>query len=136
MAQDIETLKAYQLAKAYKHVLLRLANRIDRDFGNRRLSQDMMGAAQSLTANMCEGYGRFTWADRAHFFRISRGSTRETFDHLDSALASSYISNDEFQQMISQGREVLRVTDGYIAYLVKMDKAEKEKKRPRDRGTP
>lgn len=45
-----------------------------------RLSNQMIRAASSIPANIAEGFRRFFPKDKAHFYRISDGSSAELMD--------------------------------------------------------
>ncbi|ACB76736.1 four helix bundle protein [Opitutus terrae] len=47
-----------------------------------RLSDQIIRAARSITANIAEGYGRFHHLENAKFCSIARGSACEGLDHL------------------------------------------------------
>ena len=47
----------------------------------------LRASAQSIAANIREGYGRRPGAERNQFFRIARGSSQETDEHLRSNFA-------------------------------------------------
>jgi four helix bundle protein len=83
------------------------------------LSTQMTDAARSVTANMAEGYGRFTYADTRHFFVIARGSTSETMEHIITAADEQYISATELNTVIEQCEQVYKLINGYISYLDK-----------------
>jgi four helix bundle protein len=42
------------------------------------IGYQIIKAADSISANLAEGYGRFTPADRKNFYRYARGSFEET----------------------------------------------------------
>ncbi len=42
------------------------------------LVSQILKSSRSVTANMAEGYGRFTYTDTRSFFIVSRGSISET----------------------------------------------------------
>ena len=46
------------------------------------LTSQIKRASRSVTNNIAEGYGRFTYSDTRHFFVESRGSVTEIIDHL------------------------------------------------------
>ena len=50
------------------------------------LSAQVLDSSRSVTANIAEGYGRFTYADTRNFFIIARGSVTETMEHLATVL--------------------------------------------------
>jgi len=99
----------YQATKSFpKEELFGLTNQIRR-------------AACSVTANIAEGYGRYNLQDTAHFCVMARGSLNETLDQLYVALDEGYISQETFEALYEQGREVERVLNGYIAHLRRKD---------------
>ncbi len=51
-------------------------------------------SSRSITANIAEGYGRYTYSDTRHFFIISRGSVTETMEHLTTAFDENLISEE------------------------------------------
>lgn len=46
------------------------------------LANQITRSARSITANIAEGYGRYTFTDTRNFFIIARGSVTETMEHL------------------------------------------------------
>ena len=58
------------------------------------LASQIKRSSRSITANIAEGYGRYTYSDTRHFFIISRGSVTETMEHLTTAYDENYITED------------------------------------------
>jgi four helix bundle protein len=56
-----------------------------------KLSDQIVRAARSVTANIAEGYGRFHYQENIQFCRIARGSLTEVQYHLTVALDEGYI---------------------------------------------
>ena len=77
----------------------------------------MRRAAISITATLAEGHGRYHYQENIQFCRISRGSINEVLDHIYTALDEKYISQQVFDRLYKQGREVEQVLNGYIRYL-------------------
>lgn len=75
--KGIQELDVYRLAE-------KLSDCIWRDFDSwsekaqRTLGYQAIRAADSIAANLAEGYGRYTPADRKLFYRYARGSFEET----------------------------------------------------------
>jgi four helix bundle protein len=78
------------------------------------LSSQMRRAAVSITANLAEGYGRFSYPENIQFCRLSRGSAYELRDQLTTALDAGYISPEEYKQHNFQALAVVRLLNGYI----------------------
>lgn len=84
-----------------------------------RLTEQIIRSIRSVNANIAEGHGRLTNKDQIHFCVIARGSLSETYNHLIDAFDSEYIDEDilfYFKKLIV---EVVRLLNGYIAYLRK-----------------
>jgi four helix bundle protein len=84
------------------------------------LTAQIKKAARSITANIAEGYGRYTYTDTRHFFIQARGSVAETIDHLTTALDEKYISAEQFNEFETLAGVVFKLINGYIAYLDKV----------------
>ncbi len=81
------------------------------------LRSQIMRAARSITANIAEGYGRFTYTDTRHFFIQARGSVTEILDHLTVAEDEGYINEEEAAIVEQQCERVFKLINGYIGYL-------------------
>jgi len=82
-----------------------------------RLTDQMIRASRSVTANIAEGYGRYHYQENIQFCRQARGSLYELIDHLYVALDEEYIDNDDFNNFKTYINEVIRLLNGYIKYL-------------------
>lgn len=78
------------------------------------LSSQMRRASVSITANLAEGYGRFSYQENMQFCRQSRGSVYELRDHLTTALDAGYITAEQFKQFDAQAIAVIKLINGYI----------------------
>ncbi len=92
-----------------------------------RLSDQILRAARSTTANIAEGYGRFHYLDNAKFCSNARGSCWEVVDHLITALDEGLISSELQQQGRAIASESIALLNGYISYL---RRASREKDTP------
>jgi four helix bundle protein len=88
--KSIHELDVYKLAE-------RLADRIWDDYDDwsikaqRTIGYQIIRAADSISANLAEGFGRFTPADRKMFYRYARGSFEETKAWLRKAIRRKVI---------------------------------------------
>jgi len=83
------------------------------------LTAQIIDSSRSITRNMAEGYGRYTYSDTRNFFIIARGSVTETMENLATAFDESYISPDELTAGEQKCELVFKLTNGYISYLDK-----------------
>ena len=59
------------------------------------IGYQIIRSSDSIAANLSEGYGRYTPADRRKFYLYARGSFEETKAWLRKALRRKVISSDE-----------------------------------------
>ena len=60
-----------------------------------KLTDQMIRASRSLTANIAEGYGRFHFQENIQYCRQARGSLYEIPDHLTVAKDEAYLSETD-----------------------------------------
>jgi four helix bundle protein len=89
------------------------------------LTGQVVDFSRSVTRNMAEGYGRYTFTDTRNFFIIARGSITETMEHLITAFDEKYISEEELKTGEDKCELVFKLTNGYISYLDKSKLAAK-----------
>jgi four helix bundle protein len=63
----------------------------------RTIGYQIIRSADSIAANIAEGYGRFTPADRKLFYRYARGSFEETKAWLRKAIRRKLIPQPEVE---------------------------------------
>ncbi len=83
------------------------------------LRAQITDSSRSVSANIVEGYGRFTYADTRNFFIIARGSDLETMEHLQVAFDEGYINVEELTFGSNLCEHVFKLINGYINYLNK-----------------
>jgi four helix bundle protein len=91
------------------------------------LTAQLIDSSRSITSNIAEGYGRFTFNDKRNFFIIARGSVTETMEHLATAFDEKYITDNELKNGQEKCELVFRLINGYISYL---ERSNKQKKLP------
>jgi four helix bundle protein len=75
------------------------------------LGVQLQRAADLIGANLAEGFGRETDADRMRFLVIARGSATETEYWLERALARGLLGDTE---LLDRARQVCRMLYGLI----------------------
>jgi four helix bundle protein len=84
-----------------------------------QLRPQMTDAAISLTNNIAEGHGRFNWQDNTKFCRNSRGSLCELVDDITACMDEGYAKEEHLLDLKGHAVRVLKLLNGYIAYLQK-----------------
>ena len=94
------------------------------------LTAQVVDSSRSVTRNMAEGYGRYTFTDTRNFFIIARGSITETMEHLTTAYDEKYITEVELEAGEQKCELVFKLINGYIAYLDKSRNQTKNRNEP------
>ncbi len=69
------------------------------------IGYQLIRASDSIAANIAEGYGRYTPADRKLFYRYARGSFEETKTWLRKLIRRNIVNQDdikEYEMIINQ----------------------------------
>jgi four helix bundle protein len=74
-------------------------------------------SSSSAPRNMAEGFGRFWPGEFAHRVRIGIGELEETLDHLDKALESNYITEEQHLEMYGLGNRAAGAAVRFVQYL-------------------
>lgn len=90
------------------------------------LNQQLRRSANSIPANIAEGYGRFYYQDNIRFCYNARGSLEESLSHLVMALEMNYIPRVFFDSLERDGEKLSQLLSGYIAYLKRTKQGEDE----------
>ncbi|MBE0681727.1 MAG: four helix bundle protein [Anaerolineales bacterium] len=124
--QGLETLEAWKKSRAFVLVVYREVLPSLPAEEKWHLNQQIRRTAQSVSANIAEGHGRFYYQDNVRFCYIARGSLTETYTHLVLAYNLQYIPDELFSRLKNQIEELIRIINGYIAYLKRSKRGEKE----------
>lgn len=112
-----EKLLVYQKAVDFADRIASLTEEFPRGYGF--LADQLNRAALSIAANLAEGNGRFTKADRKNFFIIARGSVQECVPLLELARRRRLLDDAQHSKLKCDLEEVARMLSGLISGLDK-----------------
>ena len=110
-----EKLLVYQKAVDFIGQIASMTEGFPRGYGF--LADQLNRASLSIAANLAEGNGRFTKADRKHFFMIVRGSIQECVPLLELARRRKLAGDDRHAELKGQLEEIARMLAGLIKGL-------------------
>ena len=119
--RDFTDLDAWRLSRELRQNVYVFARKFPAEERHVLRSQ-ICRAAISITANLAEGYGRYSYQENTQFCRHSRPSAYEVRDHLTTALDQRYISDSEWKRADALARRVIQVLNGYIRATQKRHK--------------
>ena len=77
--------------------------------------QQLLKAAQSVSANIAEGFGRATTADRCSRFVIARAEAEETIKHLRANLTSKRIAPGDYWPRHNKAVAIVKMLNSLLA---------------------
>ena len=112
---DFEKLDVYQVALDFVGSADDVAQKLPR--GRRYLKDQLLRAANSIAANIAEGVGEYSPAEKARFFRNAKRSAVECASHL---LVSARLGLIQDDALLGRGRDqLLRI----VAMLTSLTKS-------------
>ena len=114
--KGFKDLECWKRSRVLRNKISILVKRFPKEEKYMLVSQ-MIRSSRSITNNICEGYGRYTYSDTRHFFIQARGSVTETIDHLTIAFDERLISEEELQEFEILCQNIFVLINGYITYL-------------------
>jgi four helix bundle protein len=115
VAFAFEKLLVYQKAVDFADSVCTATENFPRGYGF--LVDQLNRASLSIAANIAEGNGRFTKADRKNFFGIARGSVQECVPLLELASRRKLMNDSEHVELKSRLEEISRMLSGLIEGL-------------------
>ncbi len=95
--KDITTLDVYNLAEELSDLIWYFFDDWPKKVQN-TIGYQIIKSSDSIAANLAEGYGRFSPADRKRFYLYSRGSFEETKAWLRKLIRRKIIIKEETDQ--------------------------------------
>jgi four helix bundle protein len=115
MGTDFTELVAWREAARLASDVLAVARRVRGISGGSAASQ-MVRAAESIPANLAEGYGRGLTADGARLLRMARASAAELESHLPVAGLGARLPEGDVAELVSRTRRVRALINGLLRF--------------------
>ena len=115
---DIDDLRVYQLAMQLAEKIWNIVVTWDA-FAKYSVGKQYTEAADSIGANISEGFGRFHFKDSKNFLYYSRGSLFETKTWTTKAHNRKLISEDQYKELITDIQDLKIKLNNYINTISK-----------------
>lgn len=122
---DFQTLECWKAARDLRKEISAVVKEFPAD-EKYKLSDQLIRASRSVTANIAEGYGRFGYKDQVKFCVQARGSLTEIMDHLILASDEGLIAEAAVQNLQKQAIKCGGLLNGYIRFLRSRHEASKK----------
>ena len=117
----LEEFRVYQLSMDLGEEVWKIVIKWDY-FAKDTLGKQMVRAADSIAANLSEGYGRYHYKEAKNFSYYSRGSLYETETGLTKAKNRKLIPEETFDEMIKSIEIIGIKLNNYIKSIGKTAK--------------
>lgn len=121
-ATCVEDLQVFQRARRLMVAVFALTQPLKTDFWLRDQLDD---AAESIAANISEGFGQGSDRAFARYLRIAAGSAEELRLHLDAAVEKGLIADSPAADLAGEAREIGNMLRALIRYLKRCDRKDR-----------
>jgi four helix bundle protein len=89
-------------------------------FQKETIGAQLVRSADSVSANIAEGYGRRTYKENRQFCIIARGSICETLCWVEKAQSRNLIPQEKSGLLIMKIRRIMKLLNSYILAIEKI----------------
>ncbi|MDD4287367.1 MAG: four helix bundle protein [Candidatus Peribacteraceae bacterium] len=102
-------------------------HRVTREFPKEEMygvTSQLRRAILSVAANIAEGFGRYTYADKMHKYVQARGELTEVMSFLYYCRGVDYLTSEQHDDLLQDCREVQRLVNSLITKMDQLNKAQ------------
>ncbi|GAA4201083.1 four helix bundle protein [Pedobacter jeongneungensis] len=118
MSYKLEDLEVYILSELISDKIWNIVLAWDY-FAKDTLGKQLCRAADSISANIAEGYGRYHFKENKNFCYYSRGSLLEVKSFLRKSKNRNLISEDCYSELYAELETIHLKLNAYIKYIGK-----------------
>jgi four helix bundle protein len=119
MSNRLEDLEVYTLAEQFGDEIWFIVIEWEY-FAKDTLGKQMARSADSISANIAEGFGRYHYKENKNFCYFSRGSVIETKGWLKKSKTRNLITPDRFEDLFQKLETIHIKLNAYIKFIGKL----------------
>jgi four helix bundle protein len=109
---DIEAYKlSFRLSNHVWNLILKWGN-----FEKDTVGKQFVRAVDSISANIAEGFGRYSKKDKVKFFRYAYGSVLEALDWNEKAKARQLLTVEQYDKLFQELQKLPKSINSLIKY--------------------
>lgn len=116
MEYVLEKLEVYNMAEDFSDSVWDIVIKWDY-FLKDTIGKQLVRSADSISANIAEGYGRYFYKESKQFYFYSRGSIQETKAWLSKCLRRKLIVKETCEQLIELCKKLLLMLNAFIKFV-------------------
>ncbi len=121
MEYTLEKLEVYALAGQFSDGIWQIVMGWDQ-FRKDTIGKQIVRSADSISANIAEGYGRFYYKESKQFYFYSRGSLQETKSWIGKCKRRNLIREDKCAELLGMAEVILIKLNAFIKFISKSSK--------------
>jgi four helix bundle protein len=125
MEYTLEKLEVYQLAELFSDKIWEIVESWDY-FKKDTIGKQIARSADSISANIAEGYGRYYYKESKQFFFYSRGSIQETKAWISKCKRRNIIDINNAEDLLKQAEKILAKLNAYIKFIANSQRHNKK----------
>jgi len=111
----LNDIDSYKVAFNLSNYVWDLIIKWDR-FNSDTVGKQFVRSVDSISANLAEGFGRYSKKDKVKFYRISFGSMYESLDWNEKALKRKLISKSEYDYIFTELQKLPKLIHQLIKF--------------------
>lgn len=115
---NLEDLEVYQLAESFSNKIWFIVNEWDY-FAKDTVGKQVVRSADSIGANIAEGYGRYHYKENRNFCYFSGGSIIETKGWLKKSKTRNLLSEEQFNLLYEKLQVIHIKLNAYLKFIGK-----------------
>ncbi len=123
---NLDDLEVYQLAESFSDEIWFLVSEWDY-FAKDTVGKQIVRSADSIGANIAEGYGRYHYKENRNFCYFSRGSIIETKGWLRKSKIRGLITVERFNELFEKLQTIHLKLNAYLKFIGKSSGGKSDK---------
>lgn len=121
MDYTLEKLEVYNLAEIFSDEIWNIVDGW-KIFLKDTIGKQVVRSADSISANIAEGYGRYYYKESKQFYFYSRGSLQETKSWIGKCKRRELIRSEKCDELLYKAETILLKLNAYIKFVSKSSK--------------
>lgn len=111
----VTDIEAYQLSFKLSNMIWNIVNQWSY-LAQRTIGAQFIDAADSISANIAEGFGRYHKKDKIKFYHYSRGSIFESIDWLEKSIQRNLLNGEQYESLKAELEKLPKSINSLIKY--------------------
>ncbi len=112
---ELNNISAYKIAFNISNYVWGVVNEWDY-FSKKTIGGQFIRAIDSVSANIAEGFGRYTKKDKINFYRYSYGSLKESLDWNEKAKMRKLLKEKEYIYILTELKRLPKEINSLIKF--------------------